>query len=224
MKRAAALGGAFGVFLSVALFSFSSFAIDPADTITMSADMWRSICGANNTLSVHYLATDMTYKSATMTYNSTQAIRSVDCAGLSSSSFAGREIVFYTMHAPVDFYLPAFSSGIPNIIVSLDLHFQNVTYFDFAYVNPIYNKEGWQSSYNSISASQLSEWAFIQAGDSISDIHSIPARSNSGAPAICINNNHPSELQGFCPSIDEGTFSDYYIGDVSFAPALTENR
>lgn len=198
----------------------SAGAIDPADTLKLSNDMFFGMLG--NTIAGQYLGTDGQMHAITFNKGSANTnIAQTNMLGYTAADWQGYSCSYFAT-VPADFYEPAPSSGEHSVLIlSPNLHYQNITYFKFG-LTWLNTNGAWQSAYNSTPYTNFSPYVYLHAGDTISDTYSLSRRSDNTMGADTWNSLSQTR-NPFLGFSDEGNWDDFYIGDIYISPIGARN-
>lgn len=198
---------------------FSVLAIDPSQTVQLTADQFAAMLG--DTITGQYLGTDNQYHAITGTrYSNPPAISSCDISGYSTSELVSRPQVWYAFPYPADYMTAAQDVMFPNLLVDMDLHFLNVTYCDWGigsqFVdNYVLNTAAY--NYYVTPIGQIKPWFFSNVGDSLSDIFELPDRASLSGYCPTVNYSNGCWGSMNAHKIENASASDLYLGQASVA-------
>lgn len=208
-KLAAVLAS--GVVAVSAVAPFTASAIDPADTITFTAQQWQSMIG--NSISGYYLSTDGTFKPITLQYQAPTSVAYTDIEGLSTTDYVGATVIWYGGYYPSDWngtetYYPLWS-------FDLNLHFGNVTYFRGFTGNVL--SDFLTQRYNVVPVSTLKNYYDINLGQNVSDIVQLTGRRTDSTLGGLVHMQNGYTLSALYWEEEYSNPTDLYIGTANYA-------
>lgn len=176
-----------------------------------------------NSISGQYLGNDGQMHAITFSKGSANTnLTNVNMYGYTTDDWRGYSCSYFAA-VPADFYVPAPSSGEHSVLIlSPNLHFQNISYFKFG-LSWLNTNSAWQSAYNTTPYTNFSPYIYLHAGDTISDTYSLSRRSDNTMGADIWNSLNQSR-NPFLAFSDEGSWDDFYLGDIYISAIGARNN
>lgn len=187
--------------------SLSAKAYDlPTGTTHISSDTIRQWIG--DTVQAQYLGSDGEYHATTATYQGVQYITGANIAGLTTSDYNGRSVLWYTVPYPQD-AMTAYSIS-PVAIIQPQIHLSNVSYIDFGFAFHMSNKV-LNVSYSSAQPYGYLEYYYggfnkLYAGEG----ETSPLVGHLGSYQIVGSNLYGGNIKRL-----QGAATDFYLSDIS---------